>query len=149
MHNPEWLRQRLEYLHGLNKPTAQQQLLMALADLPKRSSREQKQLEVLVRAERAAERAQKARGEANGIQDRETYRLRKKRDHALYRAAGLLGLAGVVDAKTGELKIDAGVLVGVLHHLLTLSPEETARFKSVGDALIAERTQKNTGPRRG
>lgn len=142
MHNTEWLKQRLEYLHGLHKPSAQQQLLMALADLPQRSSREQRQLEVLVRAEKAAERAQKARGEANGVLDTESRQSRKKRDHALYRAAGLMGVAGVVDGKTGELHIDAGVLVGALRHLMTLSPEEIAGFKTTGDALIAERTAK-------
>lgn len=74
------------------------------------------------------------------MQDRETHRLRKKRSHALYRAAGLMGVAGVVNQTTGELRVDAGVLVGALSHLLTRSPEETTHFKAAGDAIIAERT---------
>lgn len=51
MRNNEWLQNRLDYLRALHKPTAPQQLLMALADLPQRSPREQKRLDVLVRAE--------------------------------------------------------------------------------------------------
>lgn len=139
MRQTEWLKTRLEYLQGLRKPTAQQQLLMALAALPQRSPREQRRLDVLVRAERFAEKAQKARGEAARVVSEEQRQLRKKRDHALYRAAGLLGVAGVVDSTTGELLIDAGILVGVLVFLSDGSLGDMARFKSAGEQLIAER----------
>jgi fructose-1,6-bisphosphatase len=139
MRNNEWLQNRLDYLRGLRKPTAQQQLLMALASLPQRSVREQRRLDVLVRAERFAEKAQKARGEANKVLSEEQRQLRKKRDHALYRAAGLLGVAGVVDTVTGELRIDAGVLVGALVSLTEGELGDFNRFKASGDRHIADR----------
>ncbi|HID8404862.1 TPA: conjugal transfer protein TraD [Serratia marcescens] len=145
MRNNEWLQNRLDYLRGLRKPTAQQQLLMALADLPQRSSKEQRRLDVLVRAERFAEKAQKARGEANRVLSEEQRQLRKKRDHALYRAAGLLGVAGIVDTVTGELLIDAGVLVGALVYLTEGGLGDLNRFKASGDRLIADREAKRQG----
>lgn len=145
MRNNEWLQNRLEYLRGLRKPTAQQQLLMALAALPQRSVREQRRLDVLVRAERFAEKAQKARGEANRVLSEEQRQLRKKRDHALYRAAGLLGVAGIVNSSTGELLIDAGVLVGALVHLTEGELGDVNRFKASGDRLIADREAKRQG----
>jgi hypothetical protein len=112
---------------------------MALAALPQRSVREQRRLDVLVRAERFAEKAQKARGEANKVLSEEQRQLRKKRDHALYRAAGLLGVAGVVDNTTGELRIDAGILVGVLTALQEGLLGDTTTFKTRGDRIIADR----------
>lgn len=145
MRNNEWLQNRLDYLRGLRRPTAQQQLLMALASLPQRSPREQRRLDVLVRAERFAEKAQKARGEANRVLSEEQRQLRKKRDHALYRAAGLLGVAGVVDTRTGELLIDAGVLVGALVLLTEGELGDLSRFKPSGDRLIADREAKRKG----
>jgi len=145
MRNNEWLQNRLDYLRGLRKPTAQQQLLIALAALPQRSVREQRRLDVLVRAERFAEKAQKARGEANRVLSEEQRQLRKKRDHALYRAAGLLGVAGVVDTVTGELRIDAGVLVGALVFLMEGELGDLNRFKASGDRLIADREAKRQG----
>ena len=145
MRNNEWLANRLDYLRGLRKPTAQQQLLMALAALPQRSPKEQRRLDVLVRAERFAEKAQKARGEANKVLSEEQRQLRKKRDHGLYRTAGLLGVAGVVDTKTGELLIDAGILVGALVFLSDGSLGDVARFKTAGDKLIAERASERRG----
>lgn len=145
MRNKEWLQNRLDYLRGLRKPTAQQRLLMALAALPQRSVREQRRLDVLVRAERFAEKAQQARGEANKVLSEEQRQLRKKRDHALYRAAGLLGVAGVVDSATGELRIDAGVLVGALVFLTEGELGDLSRFKPSGDRLIADREAKRQG----
>lgn len=142
MRNNEWLQNRLDYLRGLRKPTAQQQLLMALAALPQRSVKEQRRLNVLIRAEKFAEKAQKARGEANRVLSEEQRQLRKKRDHALYRAAGLLGVAGIVDSNTGELLIDAGVLVGALVHLTEGELGDLNRFKASGDRIIADREAK-------
>lgn len=142
MRNNEWLQNRRDYLRGLRKPTAQQQLLMALADLPQRSPREQRRLDVLVRAERLAEKAQKARGEANRVLSEEQRQLCKKRDHALYRAAGLLRVAGVVDSTTGELRIDARVLAGILSALQNGELGKVSRLKTPGDRLIADREAK-------
>ncbi|WP_072110088.1 conjugal transfer protein TraD, partial [Shigella sonnei] len=39
---------------------------------------------------------------------------RKARDHELYKAAGLMIVAGLVDSKTGKPKFSAAELVGAL-----------------------------------
>lgn len=97
---------------------------------------------MLIRAEKAAERALKARADAAKVLNAERRAIRKARDHELYKAAGLMGVAGVVDRETGRLNVDAGLLVGLLMELSdgTL-PESLNRemLKSRGDAAIASR----------
>jgi len=66
---------------------------------------------------------------------------RKARNHELYKAAGLLGLAGAVDKKTGKLKIDAGFLVGFLEVIIDSNSAidgNGAKYKALGDSLIAQ-----------
>ncbi|MGC9237854.1 MAG: hypothetical protein ACP5GF_13355, partial [Thiomonas sp.] len=110
----EWLAARLAYLRGLKAPSDQQRLLIVLADKPERTADDERKLAALVRAERAAERAQKARADAARIINAERVAQRKARDHALYQSAGLMILAGLVDTGTGMPVCDRGVLLGGL-----------------------------------
>ena len=86
MHD-EWLTARIAYLRGLKSPSDQQRLLLLLADKPERSNDDNRKLSALVKAEKAAERAQKAKANAARIVNAEKAAERKARDRELYQAA--------------------------------------------------------------
>ncbi|MBZ1956090.1 hypothetical protein KFB16_25985, partial [Klebsiella pneumoniae] len=114
MQQNDWLAKRITYIRGLSAPSEQQRLLVALGEQPELSAADSRKLAILIRAEKAAERALKARAEAARVMNAERRAARKARDHELYKAAGLLSVAGVVDRETGKLNADAGTLVGLL-----------------------------------
>ena len=137
----DWLNARLAYLRGLTTPSDHQRLLLLLADKPDRTPEDGRKLAALVRAEKAAERAQKARANAARIVNQEKLTERKARDRELYNTAGLMILAGLVDSRTGMPLLDRGELLGALMELSRVSPEDErkAQWKRKGDALLAER----------
>jgi len=137
----DWLNGRLAYLRGLKHPSDHQRLLLLLAEKPDRTPEDERKLTALVRAEKAAERAQKARANAARIVNAEKLVERKARDRELYNAAGLMILAGLVDSKTGMPILDRGELLGALMELSRVAPEDErkAQWKRKGDALLAER----------
>lgn len=143
MAQDKWLAERLAYLRGLKAPSDQQRLLMMLADKPERTADDDRKLAALVRAEKAAERAQKARADAARIINAEKAAERKARDHELYQSAGLLILAGLVDTATGKPTRDRGELLGALVSLAEAhDDEQRAAWKRKGDALMAERARR-------
>ena len=143
MHD-DWLTARLAYLRGLKAPNDHQRLLMLLADKPQRTADDERKLAALVKAEKAAERAQKARAQAARIINAEKEAARKARDRELYNAAGLLILAGLVDTKTGVPNLDRGELLGALLGLaqVPVNDQRRAEWKRAGDALLAEKSRK-------
>lgn len=147
MHD-EWLTARIAYLRGLKSPSDQQRLLLLLADKPERSNDDNRKLSALVRAEKAAERAQKAKANAARIVNAEKAAERKARDRELYQAAGLLILAGLVDSKTGRPTVDRGELLGALLGLakVPLDDQRRSEWKRAGDALLAAKSSTTTEP---
>ncbi len=147
MHD-EWLTARIAYLRGLKSPSDQQRLLLLLADKPERSNDDNRKLAALVRAEKAAERAQKAKANAARIVNAEKAAERKARDRELYQAAGLLILAGLVDSKTGRPTVDRGELLGALLGLakVPLDDQRRSEWKRAGDALLAAKSSTTTEP---
>ena len=137
----DWLKGRLAYLQGLKSPSDHQRLLLLLVEKPDRTPEDERKLLALVRAEKAAERAQKARANAARIVNQEKLTERKARDRELYNAAGLMILAGLVDSRTGMPLLDRGELLGALMELSRVSPEDErkAQWKRKGDALLAEK----------
>ena len=140
----DWLTARLAYLRGLKAPNDHQRLLMLLTDKPQRTANDERKLAALVKAEKAAERAQKARAQAARIINAEKDAARKARDRELYNAAGLLILAGLVDTKTGVPNLDRGELLGALLGLAQVptNDQRRAEWKRAGDALLAEKSRK-------
>nr|WP_176704150.1 conjugal transfer protein TraD [Pseudomonas sp.]QDK64821.1 mobilization protein MobC [Pseudomonas sp.] len=138
MHN-EWLTTRLAYLRGLKAPSEQQRLLILIADKPELSKEDGPKLAALIRAEKAGDRAQKARADAARIVNAEKTSERKARDHELYQVAGLLSLAGLVDKQTGKPISDRGELLGALLGLakVQVDDQRRAEWKRAGDSLIA------------
>lgn len=147
MHD-EWLTARIAYLRCLKSPSDQQRLLLLLADKPERSNDDNRKLAALVRAEKAAERAQKAKANAARIVNAEKAAERKARDRELYQAAGLLILAGLVDSKTGRPTVDRGELLGALLGLakVPLDDQRRSEWKRAGDALLAAKSSTTTEP---
>lgn len=120
----DWLKGRLAFLRGLKTPSDHQRLLLLLAEKPDRTPEDERKLTTLVRAEKAAERAQKARVNAARIVNAEKLAARKARDRELYNVAGLMILAGLVDSRTGMPVLDRGELLGALMELSRVSPED-------------------------
>ena len=137
----DWMTARLAYLRGLKAPSDHQRLLLLLAEKPDRTLEDERKLTALVRAEKAAERAQKARANAAHVVNAEKLSVRKARDRELYNTAGLMILAGLVDSRTGMPVLDRGELLGALMELSRVAPEDERRmqWKRDGDALLAEK----------
>lgn len=106
----EWLSAKIAYINGLKSPSEQQRLLVLLAEKKNRTTTDEKTLSALIRAEKTAEKAAAAKARVTAILAAE----RKARDHELYKAAGLMIVAGLVDSKTGKPKFNAAELVGAL-----------------------------------
>lgn len=140
MAHDQWLADRLAYLQGLKAPSDQQRLLMLLADKPTKDAKDERQLKALIRAEKASERATKAKADAARILNAEKASERKARDRELYQSAGLLILAGLVDTKTGKPNRDRGELLGALASLAQAQVDDAKRreWKAKGDALLAK-----------
>ena len=102
---------------------------------------DRRKLVALVKAEKAAEKAQRAKASVAKIVNAEKRAVRKRRDHELYQSAGLLILAGLVDTKIGKPTIDRGELLGALLGLAQIPSDDSRRrdWKRAGDALLAER----------
>lgn len=110
----EWLSAKIAYINGLKSPSEQQRLLVLL----NRTTTDEKTLSALIRAEKTAEKAAAAKARVTAIIAAERKAAaraeRKARDHELYKAAGLMIVAGLVDSKTGKPKFSAAELVGAL-----------------------------------
>jgi hypothetical protein len=140
----EWTKARAEYIRGLKTPSDQQRLLLLLSDKNEQSNEDKRKLAALVRAEKAAERALKAKASASRIVNADKEATRKSRDRELYNAAGLLILSGLVDSKLGQPIIDKGELLGALLGLSKVPKDDPRRaeWKRAGDALLAEKSKR-------
>ena len=140
----EWLEDRVAYIRGLKSPNDHQRLLLLLNDKKDATDDDRRKLVALIRAEKAAEKAQRAKASVAKIVNAEKQAERKNRDHQLYQSAGLLILAGLVDTKTGNPTLDRGELLGALLGLAKVPADDVRRsdWKRAGDALLAERERK-------
>lgn len=134
MSNNEWFITRLAYLSGLKAPNDQQKLMLELAKKVSLTDDEQRKMKALIRAEKAAERALKARADVAKIVNAEKALKRKARDHALYQAAGLMIVGKLVDTKTGEPFMQPDELLGALLEVAQAaqSPDKRAAWKAKG-----------------
>jgi len=134
----EWLTARIAYLRGLKSPTDMQKLLMLLADKPDRTPKEERQLNAVLRAERASDFAARAKSEATNLINAErktaAERERKARTKRLIELGALFDLAGLGDQDRGAL---LGSLLGVAKTLGDSTRWE--QWKHAGDALLAEK----------
>jgi len=140
--NDSWLTERLNYIRGLKAPSEAQSLMLLLAEMPDRSPEEERKLTALIRAEKAAGRAQRAKANVTRILSADKIAARKARNRELYNAAGLLILAGLVDTKTGKpTRHPAEILGGFLELAQGSEVSEFRRqaWKRAGEAILTER----------
>ncbi|HUG60152.1 MAG TPA: hypothetical protein VL002_18130, partial [Candidimonas sp.] len=106
MTTDQWLTDRVAYLKGLKSRSEQQELLVLLTEKPNRDANDERKIAAIIRADKAAERATKARLAATAMIQSEkkaaAIAARKARTHELCKSAGLLGLAGLVNTETGK-----------------------------------------------
>ena len=135
------LADRVAYIRGLKSPNDHQRLLLLLNDKKGATNDDLRKLVALVKAEKAAEKAQRAKASVAKIVNAEKLAERKNRDHQLYQSAGLLILAGLVDTKTGKPTLDRGELLGALLGLAKIPADDPRRgdWKRAGDALLADK----------
>ncbi|MFA6161748.1 MAG: conjugal transfer protein TraD [Patescibacteria group bacterium] len=144
MNNDEWLNDRVKYLNGLKSKSEQQELLVLLAEKSNRNAQDDKKFNAIIRAEKASQRATKARQDAARLINEENRAVAKAeraaRTHELCNSAGLLILAGLVDTKTGKPAIDKGELLGALLGLAKVPAEDPRRkeWKRAGDSMISD-----------
>lgn len=140
----DWLRDKIVYIKGLKAPSEQQQLLVLLTEKPVRTSTDEKKLAAIIRAEKAAEKAAKARIAATALIQAEKRAAalaeRKACTHELCQSAGLMGLAGLVDTKTGKPTIDKAELLGALLGLAAVPANDPRRmqWKQAGATMLAK-----------
>lgn len=140
----KWLADNLEKLRNSKSPSSQQKLIVLLADKPDRAAKEANTLTALVRAERLAERALRARAAAAKHLASEQDRQRKARNHELFNLAGLVSLAGLADKETGKLAMDAAEFLGALIEMrdAPLPDDLRARWRQIGNAALANAAAK-------
>jgi uncharacterized protein YciI len=142
MQKDEWMKDRIQHLKGLKSRSEQQELLILLGEKNDRTSADEKKLSVLVRAEKAALNAIKAKQEAikflNAEKNAEKKAERKNRNHELFNSAGLLIMAGLVNTKTGKPTIDKAELLGALIGLAKVPEKDPRRaeWKKAGDVVL-------------
>lgn len=142
----DWQTERLTYIRGLKQPSDQQRLLLDLLDQPTRTAAEERDLVALWTAEKTAERHQLAQTKAAAVVTDRQEAARKARNHKMYQAAGLLGLAGLLDIKTGELARKPAALLGALLGLSQVEdPRRWEEWELKGAPLLAERQAKKGG----
>ena len=137
MQQNDWLSNRVTYIQALKKPSEQQELLALLFEKPNRSAEEQKQLDILVKAERAGERAAQARVEEASLINQRKDEARKARTHRLITQGLLLDFSGLDD-------VDRGAVLGGLLSLreAMADPEKMSVWKRRGDELLAQKEDK-------
>ena len=147
----EWLSAKIAYINGLKSPSEQQRLLVLLAEKKNRTTTDEKTLSALIRAEKTAEKAAAAKARVTAIIAAERKAAaraeRKARDHELYKAAGLMIVAGLVDSKTGKPKFSAAELVGALAGIATI--QNGRNGKNAGKSYSPKTVRKSLRSRSG
>ena len=139
-----FIAERLEYLKSLKEPNQQQEMLIDLGNKflngVELSATELRGLKTLAAAEKAAEKAAAATRAARKLVSTENEKARKERTRNMINAAGLLGLAGLLDKKTGKPLISNERLLGALVELANRNPTELEKrnWDDVGAKLLAE-----------
>jgi hypothetical protein len=131
---PAWAVEKIEELRGLKSPTDGQRLALLLADKADRSDAETRNLQALLKAERAADRARSARAAAARLVANASEAERKARTRKMIEVGGLVELAGLADQ-------DRGALLGLLLSAAKQAsdPESLAAAKRAGDAMLSSR----------
>lgn len=146
--NAEWLAERLQFIRSLKSPNDQQKMLLMLSDKADKTADDDKKLAVLIKAEKAADKAQQAQAEFKKLMQAEKRAERKARDHELYNSAGLMIVAGLVDTKTGKPTMSKAKLVGALASLAQVPPDhhKWGEWEKTGTKLLQNGSKTSAKP---
>ncbi|WGL94104.1 hypothetical protein [Arsenophonus nasoniae] len=110
--NVAWLEKRLGFIRVLGEKTARQRQIIDLIDRKETlTESEKKLLHVLATAEKNQIQRQEAQ-QQQAIQHRMAQRKsRRKRNHKMFIAAGIMSETGLIDKITGELNYDRYTLL--------------------------------------
>ena len=131
-----WIENRITYIKGLKTPTEQQKMLVLLVEKTDRTPQEEKYLTALIRAEKANERAAKARTAAatliNDDKKKAKETERKERTHRLIQQGVLFDLAKLEDRSHAEL-------LGILLAAATIEDAERRKnWREKGEEKLKE-----------
>ena len=129
--NDLWLKERVRAIRALKNPSEHQRALLLLFDNPSRDIDEERKLAALVKAEKAAARAQKARANAARALKEDRLSQRRARDQLAIVRGALIDCAVLENHDPGEL------LGALLCFIDQGTPCDRQSWKQTGDALIA------------
>lgn len=129
----KWLFDKVQHIKGLKSPTDAQSLLVLLAEKSERTEQDEKKLRLLINAEKASERAQRARVQASKVMADEKLKARKARNHRLIKQGVLMDLAGLQSRTHEEL---LGLLLLVAE---ASGPEDWQNYKERGVQHLLQR----------
>lgn len=146
----DFLSKRLAYISGLKQATEQQKMFADLAakflNDEQMTTAELRAFKTLEAAELADEKAAATKRAARKLISEKTEAERKQRTHNMINAAGLMGLAGLLDKKTGKPLASNEEMLGALLELANRHPTDLERenWKRAGAELLnaAKQTQR-------
>jgi hypothetical protein len=137
----DWLAGHIEYLSKLKAPTDTQKLLLSLAAKKVRDTKDERTLTLIVKSEKALERAKKARAEVSSLLSEEKRKAAKEeragRTHKLIQL-GLLFSYTELDEAPREF------LAGLLLAGAKMQEHERRELTANGAQLLAEKESKKT-----
>lgn len=141
---PAWANEKIEELRAVKSPSDAQRLAVMLADKADRSDAETRNLQALLKAERAADRARSARAAAARLVANASEAERKARTRRIIELGGLVELAGLAD-------LDRGAVLGLLLDAAKRASdaEALATAKRAGDALLSSRESERKAKKAG
>ena len=139
----KWLQDRIDTIRKTPNPSDIQKLLLMLAENPGRTTQENKQLEALIKSEKAEQRAETARIAARAIVTNKQDADKKARNHRLIERGSLSDLAGLQDMDPAEF---LGALLGLSK--VPLEDPRRQEWKRAGHALLTERAELKKGSRK-
>lgn len=130
-----WLEAHVLYLRRLKTRTDAQELLLLLGQRTDLTSAERKKLDALVKAEKAAQRAAKAKSAVSKLIQDERKKVAEAKNKAETERLKILGklvdLAGLQDRSPGEI-------LGALMALGKMDAGRWESWKTTGDAALAK-----------
>lgn len=128
----DWNADFVARVKGMKSMNEQQQLIVLLFEKRNRTKEQENELALLLKAERAKERAKIAELAAVKLLGSRKDAERKARNHRLILLGLLVDMAGLESRSRGEI-------LGCLHAQTGVPEEKWADWKRRGDALLVEK----------
>lgn len=145
----DFIRSHFETLSLQKTLNEQQKMFYSIAELwlnspEKVNAQKLRDLKTLAKAEQISIKAENAKIAARKLITKESEKARKERTHNLINAAGLLGLAGLLDKQTGKPLTSNERLLGALIELAQREPSEQEKrhWDELGTLALTEAKSK-------